>query len=254
MNVRDYHTHPAIGSTALGYLRKSPAHFQAFQAGELSIDENVGAFGDAFHAFVLEPERFGESYTVEHVDRRTKAGKERAAELAASGVRILDEDDLRAMERMKANLLAHPGAARILGQKTHVEEPIFWECETTGIECKCRPDVRLPRLLADLKTTRDASPEGFGRSIVNFGYAIQAAHYIAGCRSVGHDIEDFIFLAVEKEPPFGVACYVLPPDRLAAAETKRLALLDLLATCRASGRWPAYSDRIETISLPAWAA
>jgi exodeoxyribonuclease VIII len=114
--------------------------------------------------------------------------------------------------------------------------------------------VRLPRLLADLKTTRDASPRGFGSAIANYGYAIQAAHYIAGCRSVGHEIENFVFLAVEKEPPYAVGCYVLTPDVLASAETKRLALLDLLATCRATNRWPAYSDRIETISLPAWAA
>lgn len=254
MNIRDYHAHPAIGSTALGYMRRSPAHFSAFQRGEITISEDSATFGDAFHAFILEPERFERDFVVEHIDRRTKNGKARAEELAASGIVVVDPDDAETMERMRANLLAHPGAGRVLAARTHVEEPIFWECPTTGIECKCRPDVRLPMLLADLKTTRDASPEGFARSIANYGYAIQAAHYIAGCRAIGHEIENFVFLAVEKEPPHAVAAYVLTPADLAAAETKRIALLDRIATCRAEDRWPAYSDRIETIELPRWAA
>lgn len=254
MNIRDYHRHPGIGSTALGYLRRSPAHFRAYMAGELSIDDTAGTFGDAFHAFVLEPHRFEREFVVEHIDRRTKNGKARAEELAAEGVRAISPEDGETMERMRGNLLAHPGASRVLGARTHVEEPIFWDDPTTGVACKCRPDVRLPRLLADLKTTRDASPAAFAKAIANYGYHIQAAHYIAGCRAVGHDIETFVFLAVEKEPPHAVGVYVLSPGDLAAAESKRIELLDLLATCRAEDRWPAYSDRIETIQLPPWAA
>jgi divinyl protochlorophyllide a 8-vinyl-reductase len=38
--------------------------------------------------------------------------------------------------------------------------------------------------VVDLKTGRDASPTGFARAIGQYGYALQAAWYLAGARAV----------------------------------------------------------------------
>jgi len=46
--------------------------------------------------------------------------------------------------------------------------------------------------------------------------------------------------------------YELDADAIARGASKRAHLLDLLATCRAEGRWPGYAP--QTIGLPRWAA
>ena len=129
---------------------------------------------------------------------------------------------------------------------------MFWEDEETGLQCKCRPDIWAGKVIVDLKTTEDASPEGFSRSIQTYGYGIQAAHYLAGAGS-GSGADAFIFVAVEKKAPYAVAVYELDPLSLEICETKRRALLEYWANCREADMYPAYSDECQLISLPAWA-
>lgn len=251
MDIREYHRNPAIGSTDLRRFKRSPAHFVAGRS-ESSEPTKALVIGDAAHACILEPERFIREYIFVDVDRRTKAGKERAEEIERQGVRILSTDDGAMISAMRDSVMEHPAARRLLESRTDVERSIFWT-DTTGIECKARPDVLTPGLCVDLKTCEDASDQAFARSIATYGYALQAAHYMAGCHYDGSEVEDFVFICVEKAPPFAVAVYVIDRDDLISAEHERIGLLGRMAECAASGRYPAYSERIETIGLPAWA-
>jgi hypothetical protein len=125
----------------------------------------------------------------------------------------------------------------------------------TQAPCKARYDrLRPDNIIVDLKTTRDASPHGFQRSIANFGYALQAAHYRRGMREVlQQDMAAWCFIAVEKEPPFLVACYVLDAESIDASDVKVGKALASYMECKRTGVWPGYSDLIEPISLPKWA-
>lgn len=248
MNRSEYHALDAIGSTDLRNLARSPAHFKAGRSGVFEATAAM-QFGTDVHTLVLEPARVESEWTIERIDRRTKAGKERDAEVAAAGLRLVDPEDYDVMRRMRDSLQAHPAARRLLEGAT-VEEPIVWDCEMTGLKCKALPDARKARIMVDLKTTDDASEEGFTRAIARYGYALQQAHYLDA--PVGCDA--FVFVAVEKEPPFAVGTYVIDLISLEKARHRRMSLLELYADCVNRGRWPAYADTIKTISLPAWAA
>ena len=131
----------------------------------------------------------------------------------------------------------------------------MWTDEATGLECKCRPDwlTNDRSLIVDLKTTEDASPAGFRKSIGNWRYHVQASWYLDGIeRATGTRPDQFIFICVEKKPPYAVAVYAADAEMIAAGAKQARLDLDTLAVCKAADAWPGYSDQIEMISLPPW--
>ena len=99
----------------------------------------------------------------------------------------------------------------------------------------------------DLKTTRDASPDGFGKSIANYRYHVQSAHYRDGFQA-----GRFVWVAVEIDPPYAVAVYIDGDEIHARGDGERLSDLRLYAECKASDKWPGYPDEVQNISLPRW--
>jgi exodeoxyribonuclease VIII len=120
-----------------------------------------------------------------------------------------------------------------------------------------RPDALGDNLIVDLKTAQDASPDAFARTAANFGYHAQAAYYLDGLRNLGYCDEQavFLFVVVEKTPPFGVAVYALDDDAIEAGRAQYEDAWSTYRSCRASNNWPSYpgSQKIETLSLPRWA-
>lgn len=255
MKSSDYHAHPALGSTQIRELLRSPAHFKALGAKEATPAMQLGTL---VHTLVLEPDTFEERYIVApKVDRRTKAGKVEWAEFqAAAGDReVIDAATNGKAREIAVSVRTHARAAKLLEAATAREESLFWEDEETGVECKCRPDARAASgLVVDLKTARDASPHGFQRAVASHGYHIQAAHYMAGVRAAGYAAREFLFVVVETELPYGVAVYRLDPYAIERGEDARVKALDLFVECRERGEWPGYgAGKIETIELPGWA-
>ena len=122
-----------------------------------------------------------------------------------------------------------------------------------GVDCKGRLDYVVDDVIVDLKTTEDASPAAFARSIANYRYHVQAAHYLALASELGMDAKRFVFIAVEKEAPYAIARYELDPADLMLAEADRQKHLTRLASCQAFDSWPSYGYEIKTLSLPKWA-
>ena len=131
----------------------------------------------------------------------------------------------------------------------------MWSDATSGLQCKCRPDWLTDdgSLIIDLKTTEDASPKGFEKSVGNWRYHVQAAWYLHGIEQAsGTRPDQFIFICVEKKPPYAVAVYAADPEMIEIGWQQAQRDLEVLATCKAANAWPGYSDQIETISLPRW--
>lgn len=140
-------------------------------------------------------------------------------------------------------LLEGDGEAEICG---YWYDPLIPE-----VLCKFRIDwLRKPSgACVDLKSTKDARPSYFIRAAYNFGYHLQCAHYTYGLTQitkVEHD--QFFFVCVEKEPPFGVNVYQAAPDFIQLGQIECQKGVKIYADCLKSRTWPAYPD--QTLSLP----
>lgn len=254
-----YHSGPGISNSGLGLIARSPLHYWSkYLDPNREPEEPTPALelGTAVHCAILEPEEFSKRYKVApDVDRRTKAGKELyEAFLAELGdAKAISEKDFRRCQMMAESMHRHD-AAEIIFAGGKAEVSIFWEDEETGVLCKIRPDWLMHRSTSifDLKTTEDASPRSFERSIMNYGYFRQAAFYLDGARAAGLEVDAFLFGAIEKSAPFASAIYYAEGTMIEAGRAEYRRHLRTYAECLERDRWPGYPSEIVPIGLPAW--
>ena len=240
----DYFGWDAVSNSVLSRFARFPAlaHVPMPDAPNLAL-------GRAVHCAILEPGKFYASYRLLGGARPTKTEK---AVLAENGAIGLSPDSFHEIRAMTESVRRHFSAALLLSEG-EAEVSLIWTDEETGLRCKARVDWLGEIAAVDIKTTKDASPAGFAKAVANYHYHVQQAHYLAGCAALGLPASDFVFVAVEKAEPYPVACYQL--SDAAEGVGYRLWRRDLtaFATCQKADRWPAYSDEIEILNLPAWA-
>lgn len=254
-----------ISRSQLFKMSKSPAHFKYYKENP---PEQTPAllFGAAFHSLVLEPEDFAEKYYVitEPLDMRTRAGKELAVQIKESGKQIINNADYQRMKGMYESIYDNENVCRLL-EGEH-ETSYYWTDKTTGVKLKCRPDCRTDynteiSVIVDLKTTADASFEAFTRSCIKYGYDLQAAMYTEGVQLYENKPHKFVFIAVEKEPPYAVN--IIDFDDVFFGEEKGILhgldkfreYVGMVAECNFTGIWYDYRGSLKspgTISLPTW--
>jgi hypothetical protein len=258
-----YERIPGVANkSALDKLHQAPAKYRAWvTTGDADQDNEALAFGRAFHAAVLEPESFSDTYTVEPDFgdcRKTENKKTRDAWRADHvGKTLLSARDMETILGMRDAVRAHPIAGPLLtgGQ---AELTAKWTDPETGLTCKARVDYlrRDLQTLVDLKSTQDARPLAFAKSCANYGYHRQAAFYVDGCNeAAGAEVADtFVFVAVEKTAPYLVALLEIDEDGISKGRESIRADLHTFKECIETDTWPGYPAEVQTISLPHWAA
>ena len=246
MPATEYHRLPRASKSTLDKIARSPAHMRAPAKTTASM-----SIGSALHALLLE----GIAPVVRPEFSGTGSRAARAEWDAAHADQIvLSEDDAADVHAMAASVLMHPVAGPAFTRADRITEAsILWTCDETGVECKSRLDLALPGIVLDLKTTADARPGAFARSVATYRYHVQDAFYSQAAAAAGLEIEHFVFVCVENAPPYAVALYQLDDEAREAG--RRLYLRDLRTyqQCKRSGVWPAYPADIQTLSLPRWA-
>lgn len=248
-----YHGDQAsLSSTGARKLLECPARFHYEQAHPQKSTA-VFDFGRLAHALVLG--EGADIHVVDAPDWRTKAAQTARDEARAAGLLPVLLSELDTATRLKNSVMRHP-IARLLFDGGVAERSGYWQDEPTDIRLRFRPDwlteLDGQPVCVDLKTTVSADPVEFVRSIAKFKYHFQAAWYRKGLAALGVDAR-FLFVAVEKVPPYLVS--VIELDTWALLEGDRLNRLaiDLYAECLQTDQWPDYGDNIHTLSLPAWA-
>lgn len=244
--------------STLDELGRSPLHYKSYIDGA-TIDEDSEAltFGRAFHCALLEPERFAAMYAVEPEfgDCRMKEPKARRDAWRAqnAGAIHLSNADATAIMGMLRAVKAHPLASRMIADG-EAEVTALWNDEETGVRCRVRTDyyVRARGMLVDVKSTRDASLDAFKRDIFKFGYHRQSALYRMGFDAIGETAQHFIFIAVEKTPPYAVGVYTLDEQGIVVAHARLRSLLATMRDCLKTDEWPGYDAGIQTIETPNW--
>lgn len=170
---------------------------------------------------------------------------------------VLSPEQWDQLHAMAAAVHAHPAAGALLTSVPgEAEKSVYWNDPTTGVLCRCRPDWwREDDVLVDLKTTDDASPEVFAKSMANWRYDVQDPFYTDGVKiATGRNVKAFVFIAVEKKPPYAVGVYVLDSASREIGRAMYQQDLKVYAECLANDNWPGYGDKIQTINMPAWHA
>ena len=272
MSNEQYHAlDDYVSKSDLDVFNKSPKHYflKRLSPDRLPQEQTKAMIlGSAFHSVLLEPNEFPREFLVINPSAPKKptliqrnAKKPSAATLEAIAYwdefekqgkdkTIISSDDFNTLSGMVESVHNHKAANLVLNQEGVVEQSYTWTDEETGERCKCRPDFHTKdkKLIVDVKTTEDASPRGFQNSLAKFRYHVQAAWYLRGLEGA----EEFVFIAVEKKPPYLVAVYQASAAVIAAGVRAADSNLLNLSECRKKNHWPGYSEAIETIDLPKW--
>lgn len=259
-----YHADPVPGGSlsSTGARRILPPGCPAkyrYDADNPATPSRALDLGSAAHQLVLGAGP--QLVRVEHGDWRTKAAREQrdAAHLAGAIPLLADEHDQ--VTTMAAALRAHPIAAALFHPDHGTpEQSLFWVDAHAEIWRRARldwlPTTRSGRvILADYKTTLDASPDGITKTIERYGYHQQAAFYLDAGPALGlwDDTAAFVLVFQEKNPPYLVT--VVEPDvtALRIGRERNRRAIEIFAQCQATGHWPGYADDVLPIGLPVWA-
>ncbi len=256
MSNADYHAQSAISKSSLDLIRRCPAVYKHRRENPIEPTPAM-RMGTLVHTAILEPHDLDNLIVAPQVDRRTTQGKAdwAAFQIEAKGKQIVTEEEIDNLGGISRAVWAHPGASRALRMLAEVESSIFWTDPETGVECRCRPDGILSNgAIIDIKTTKDARPDEFAKSIANYRYHVQAAFYSEGYQAIhGRPPRGFMFIAVETEPPFLTACYVLDEKAILRGRSEYQADLSTFVRCRDADTWPGLADEPVRIDLPRWA-
>jgi len=222
----DYHADPAISASQLKEISRSPYHYWSRYLDPSrtpAIATSAMKLGSLTHCAVLEPDQLSARYGITP-DRRSNAGKALAAEMEASGIEAVTAQEMEQALAMAASVRSNSTAALLLSNGA-AEQSFWFDDIPTGLKCKCRPDWLSTdgATIVDLKTCQDASPASFAKAVANFGYQIQAAHYLAGTLATR-----FIFVAVEKTAPYAIGVYELDTEALVHGNIARHNALQLI--------------------------
>lgn len=259
MSRATYERIEGVNWSSLKHLGRSPAHYRAQLLAPWE-DTDARKLGRAVHLAALEPELFRTGCALWTGARR--AGKEwEAFRLAHAGQELLREEEHKQCLAIQRAVRSDATAAKYLARGraevslfwTHVV-PSFGGLDGFSIDCKGRVDflAEVPAIV-DLKTTRDASPEGFARECWRYQYHAQAAFYSDGHRALTGKALPYVIVAVESAAPHAVTVFRLPEAALELGREAYKGLLQRLHLCRTTSHWPGYADAELELELPRWA-
>lgn len=246
MSIKEYHEADGLSKSMMDHLKKSPAHFIFEVANEEDKQNDNFLLGSLLHTMLLETTKLSVLYAVApNVDKRTKKGKQEYEEFLenAQGKEIVTQEQLDLAMIWASKILEHPKASEYFKKKSINEVSIFWTDESTGELCKARPDkiILEDDCIVDLKTAVSAQQDDFQRKAFDLGYHRQAYWFGEAYRQqYGRDLKEFVFIVVEKTPPFNVVVYVASEFFIEVGGLECRKLLNEYHDCKKSGNWYGY--------------
>ena len=253
ISSEQYHAADGISNSALKWIRapKTPAHFKAKFIDKLILNEETPALrmGALLHRCVLEPDTMADAFHEKPDGMKFTTKDGIAWKEAHSDKPILSPEDVATIKGVRESVWAHPLASRLIGG-SDCERSAF--AEDDGLLLKSRFDI-LPRtgnIIADLKTCESADLASVEMAMGRYEYYVQAAFYLRVANLLGLDRSAFVFIFVEKSPPYAVAIYQPCEVVMQAGELIINRDLQVLKNCRETGKWQGYPQEITACGLP----
>ena len=256
-----YHDIDAINQSGLKKILRSPLHYwERYINPNRVVTPPTPAlqFGTALDALVLEGEQLSVAMP-DHINRRTKAGKEEYAAFVdslPSGTMIFKKEDQAKLDEMADVILNHRAYDDLLRDAT--KAVLLWDWQkkkSDPILCKGELDGVVDQTdgvhVIDLKTTTDASADGFAHACGTYGYHIQAAFYMDGIWANREQSFSnlkqfnqitFTFIAIEKTPPYAIGIHQLHPVFIEQGRRQYESALAIYSDCRHRPNWEKRSS------------
>lgn len=260
----------AVSKSQLARMSVCPKYFKWCEEHPLEQSDEM-VVGSAFHKLVLEPEDFGTEFVVmPTIDKRTKSGRETYEVFLAQtqGRQIITQEQYATICGMRDSLFEIDGVKQLLKGKHEIS--MYGMDELTGERIKTRPDCYTVIItgnngekfviIVDLKSCRSAQSEDFTRDVFKFSYDLQAYMYTKNASDIlGIPKENitFIFLAVEKKPPYLSKKYEVDELVLQHGEAKYREYIGTYHKAKTTNNWWGLNgekDVTEVLTLPTYLA
>ena len=241
-----------------------PAKYRA--GGEEDVENNSLLFGSLLDCLLLTPMQFSTRFALQpetYTDAKgivkpfTKQSNTCKEWIVSQGDKtIISADKLEEVRRAIEKINEDETISSFIKQSdAQVFISATWKDEGTKLEIPIkalidllpREDSEYSSCVADLKSTRDASPINFNRSVFSFGYHIQAAFYLDMVNQVDNSRDTFCFIVQENKKPFQTGKRILHTDFLEMGRNEYRAALANYCKCLKSGFFPSYDDTDEAV-------
>lgn len=257
----EYHSGPGISKSHLDTVASASLkhYWQRYINPDREPTEKTPALimGEAIHRYVLEPDTASQTIAVNPgIDRRSSAGKAEYAQFIAesAGKLIITDEQFLACAAIRDAVYAHPFASLLLSGG-RAEQSFYAKDAATGELIKCRTDYLHDsgEFIVDLKSTENASPTEFARSAANFRYPMQTAWYHRVLDTVyGEHPTNWVFLAVEKSPPYAIGVYYCNPADVKRAADAAQGYFERIVNARRTGQFPDYATEALPLNMPGY--
>ena len=255
-----YRRDPAHAQSHVKHILRSPAHYQAAKLRKFAPTISM-QIGSALHCLVLEgQEQFDKNYVLkpDGLSMTTKAGKEWKE--TNDKKTILSKTDTHASwdavhgmtESLRTLSWFNPDQP---DYRKFNEVSLYWDQD--GLDCKCRLDRLVlnedSAVVLDLKTTDSVDSQDFLKKVIgSMNYMFQAAWYVEGVQAVYKVPASFVFIGVERTPPYSMGVFDVSADMLREGLRQTTFARKCLARCLSSNEWDAPNTSIGKLELPPW--
>lgn len=201
------------------------------------------SLGKAVHTLLLGEDGFRDQFVIrpeEYPDYRTKDARAWRDEQIKAGKTVLLPSALEQIEGMANHVAKDQTFVDLL--RGDVERSVIYKDPKTGVWVKTRPDsIPADTVIADLKTTADASDRGCALSIRKFSYHMQLALAGSAIKEVrGTTIRDHVLLFIEPKRPYAYNIKPVDIQYIELGERQNRAALNIFSECWNAGFWPTY--------------
>lgn len=241
-------------------IQYSPGHAK-FNKEHQDITDAL-RLGDAFHAAILEPERFEKEYVTMLLDCKPGSGtgmktrKEAFLFMAEEkGQTIIQPADYENIKEMAAVLQSNQDVLDLLSDGVKELSGYFID-EGNDISLKIRLDWinKKENIIIDLKSCADARKGPFRKSAYDHGYDLQAFMGLYGVTQItGQAHSIFKFIAIESKGYHGLKIYDADEEMIATGYDKYERAIALYKECLERNQWDGYDSTSEALGSPSWA-
>ena len=267
----DYHGNACVSASTIKDFIKSEYLYYRKHIKRDCKQETTKAmtFGSVVHEYILERDVFDSNYAVNSYSGATKEGRLRKAEIIEAGQKAITASELAEIQRLSDAVYANPVAKSLL---SHGKAEVSWRTNAGAFDMQSRTDWFIDEptpeqiamlqangqnikagqpVIVDLKTTQELDAwrrNNYGNAIHQFSYHLQLAIYLAVINKIrkeqGKEIcRHFLFVVVEKKPPYDCAVIVLSERSFGLAQTQLKEYLKRLTACYERNGWSGYKDQ-----------